>query len=75
MKVPYRKMQTLPYKILSILVVFVIWPLTLVILTIIYLLRPLIYVLKKIVERRKRKALQSVLKFEQERLKRNGGLS
>ena len=75
MKVSNRKMQTLPYKILSILVVFVIWPLTLVILFMIYLLRPAIYVLKRFIVRRRKKQLKRVLQFEQERMKKNGGLS
>jgi hypothetical protein len=75
MKVSNRKMQTLPYKILSILVVFVIWPLTLVILFMIYLLRPAIYVLKQFIVRRRKKQLKRVLQFEQERMKKNGGLS
>ena len=75
MKVSNRKMKTLPYKILSILVVFVIWPLTLVILFMIYLLRPAIYVLKRFIVRRRKKQLKRVLQFEQERMKKNGGLS
>lgn len=75
MSVPYRKMKTLPYKILALLVVFVIWPLTLLMLGIIYLLRPATYVLKQVIVRRRKKQLQQVLKFEQERMKKNGGLS
>lgn len=75
MSVPYRKMKTLPYRILALLVVFVIWPLTLLMLLMIYLLRPITYVLKRIIVRRRMKQIKEVLNFNDERVKRNGGLS